>query len=68
MVDPVHAGRRDRRDIIEPGLILAPTSELELQLGFIYDLRRTISPDPRVPAIKNYDDRVIEFTIVYQVF
>jgi hypothetical protein len=66
--DPFHAGRRDRRDTIEPSLLFSPTSELDFQVSFIYDLRRTQSPDPNVPTIKNFDNRTIELTIVYQVF
>jgi hypothetical protein len=66
--DPFHSLRRDRRDVIAPSLTVAPTSDFEMQLSFTYDLRRTRSPNPTVPAIKNYDNRVIEFTFIYQVF
>ncbi|RJP76916.1 MAG: hypothetical protein C4524_09200 [Candidatus Zixiibacteriota bacterium] len=66
--DPFHAGRRDRRDILETAVILSPYYELEFEARFIYDLRRTDSPDPNVSAIKDFDDRTIEFTLTYQVF
>lgn len=66
--DPFHAGRKDRRDKINPSLIVSPLQILDLEFSFLYDLRRTDSPDPTVGSIKNFDDRVFQVTLVYQVY
>ncbi len=66
--DPFHAGRKDRRDKWNPSLIVSPLQILDLEFSFTYDLRRTDSPDPTVSSIKNFDDRVFQVTLVYQVY
>lgn len=66
--DPFHVGREDRRDIIEPGIAFSPSSTLEVEFKFSYDLRRSKSPSPSVSDVKNYDRRSFELTVNYQVF
>jgi hypothetical protein len=66
--DPFHVGRKDRRDKWNPSLVVSPLQILDLEFSFIYDLRRTASPDPTVSSIKNFDDRVFQVTLVYQVY
>ncbi len=68
MQDPFHAGRKDRRDMIEPFIGFSPQSNVELEFRFTYDLRRTDSPDPAVSSTKNFDNRSFEVTLVYQLF
>lgn len=66
--DPFHIGRKDRRDIIEPAVSFSPSSQVQIELRFSYDLRRTDSPDPVVSSIKNYDDHSFEFSVDYRIF
>jgi hypothetical protein len=66
--DLFHVGRKDRRDSLEPSLTLSPSPALELELRFTYDRRRTTSPSPAVSQIKDYDQHILEFTVIYQVF
>ncbi|TKJ41892.1 hypothetical protein CEE37_04805 [candidate division LCP-89 bacterium B3_LCP] len=67
-IDKFHAGRKDRRDRIETTVTCTPSSNLNVGFSFIYDQRRTESPDPIVSSIKNFDHRTIELTMIYTVF
>ena len=66
--DPFHVGRKDRRDRIEPAIAFSPSPVIDIQWSFTYDQRRTESPDPLVPSIKNFVSRTVELTVIYQVF
>ena len=66
--DPFHAGRKDRRDFIKPKITFSPSPTIDIEFRFIYDWRRTDSPEPIVSSIKNFIHRTIELTMIYQVF
>ncbi len=66
--DPFHAGRKDRRRIFTTALSLDLQTRVGFKAVFTYDQRRTDSPVTAVPEIKNYDNRIFELVVTYQVF
>ncbi|MBU0519785.1 hypothetical protein KJ564_12715 [bacterium] len=66
--DPFHAGREDHRTIIDTGVSFSPSSDLDIELQFTIDQRRTDSPAETVSSIKDYDRRTVELIVTYQVF
>ncbi|MFH1862510.1 MAG: hypothetical protein ABH878_06810 [bacterium] len=66
--DPFHAGRRDRRSLVDMAFGFVPYHQLDVELRFMYDQRRTTSPEPLVTSIKGFDNRSLEIILTYQVF
>jgi hypothetical protein len=66
--DPFHAGRKDQRDIITPGISFALSRDLDVEIHYTYEERKTESPEAIVSSIKNYIHRTFELTLTYQVF
>ncbi len=66
--DPFHAGREDVRTIITPGVKFSSSFDIDFEFSFTYDQRKTDSPEPVVPSIKNFIHRTFELTVTYQIF
>jgi hypothetical protein len=66
--DPFHTGRKDRRRIFVTTLSLDLQTKIGFKAVFTYDQRRTDSPVTTVSEIKNYDNRIFELVVTYQVF
>jgi len=66
--DPFHTDRRDNRTVIDTGITFSPSSDLDIELQFSIDTRRTDSPAHNVSDIKDYNRHTIELNATYQVF
>ena len=66
--DPFHVGRIDQRELITSSIGFTLSPDLEVEMNFTYDERKTESPEAIVSSIKNFIHRTIELTLTYRVF